>query len=459
MARHPRFPRPPYPSCPPRLALLVLLALAAAAGCRTADSLREALSPPPWERYAAALRDAGLDGSEVGRAWFAAADRALADPPLARPPAEEVLYFDPAAPTAAGWRLELRRGQRLTVAATPQPGLGGRLFVDLFRAPDPATAPGGEPERAGWAGEGEPLELEVRRDGAYLLRLQPELLAGGRWTVRLRVEGSLTFPVEGADAGAIGSTFGDSRDGGRRRHLGVDIFAPRGTPALAAADGLVRAGTNELGGKVVWLYASDLGLTFYYAHLDRQLARTGARVKAGEPVGRVGNTGNARATRPHLHFGIYDDGAVDPFPFLWRPRGGAAPLAVAVEALGHRRRIAGRLVRLRGGPGTDTPIRREMDGGTLVEVRGATAEWYRVGLPDGAAGYVAGRLTEPAERPLARLRAPDGGLLLARPDPAAPAVAALPAGGEVAVLGVFAGFRWVEAAGRRGWLPAALLAG
>jgi hypothetical protein len=100
-----------------------------------------------------------------------------------------------------------------------------------------------------------------------------------------------------------------------------------------------------------------------------------------------------------------------------------------------------------------------MEGDTVVEVRGATAEGYRVGLPDGAAGYVAGRLTEPAERPLARGRAPDGGVLLARPEAAAPAVAALPPGGEVAVLGVFEGFRWVEAAGRRGWLPAALLAG
>jgi murein DD-endopeptidase MepM/ murein hydrolase activator NlpD len=439
--------------------LLGLLALAAAAvACRTADSLREVLSPPPWESYASSLRDAGLDGSEVGRAWFAAAGRALAEPPLARPPADEVLYFDPAAPTAAGWRLELRRGQRLTVAATPQPGLGGRLFVDLFRAPDPGAAPA-EPERAGWAEEGEPLEYAVRRDGAYLVRLQPELLAGGRWTVRLRVEGSLTFPVEGADASAIGSTFGDPRDGGRRRHLGVDIFAPRGTLALAATDGLVRAGTNELGGNVVWLYAADLGLSFYYAHLDRQLARTGARVKAGEPVGRVGNTGNARATRPHLHFGIYAEGAVDPYPYLWRPAGGPPPLAVDADALGSLRRIAGRLVRLRGGPGTDTPIRREMEGDTVVEVRGATAEWYRVGLPDGAAGYVAGRLTEPAERPLARVRAPDGGVLLARPEAAAPAVAALPPGGEVAVLGVFVGFRWVEAAGRRGWLPAALLAG
>ena len=58
--------------------------------------------------------------------------------------------------------------------------------------------------------------------------------------------------------------------------------------------------------------------TLYYAHLDRREVSPGARVRPGDVVGFVGNTGNARATAPHLHFGIYrpGSGAVDPLPFI-----------------------------------------------------------------------------------------------------------------------------------------------
>jgi murein DD-endopeptidase MepM/ murein hydrolase activator NlpD len=56
----------------------------------------------------------------------------------------------------------------------------------------------------------------------------------------------------------------------------------------------------------------------YYAHLDRQAVTPGQRVNAGDLVGWVGNTGNARTTPPHLHFGVYlaAAGAVDPLPFI-----------------------------------------------------------------------------------------------------------------------------------------------
>jgi murein DD-endopeptidase MepM/ murein hydrolase activator NlpD len=54
------------------------------------------------------------------------------------------------------------------------------------------------------------------------------------------------------------------------------------------------------------------GMRLYYAHLDTQLVVPGQFVRAGEPIGTVGNTGNAITTPPHLHFGVY-----------WRQRGGA----------------------------------------------------------------------------------------------------------------------------------------
>jgi peptidoglycan LD-endopeptidase LytH len=113
--------------------------------------------------------------------------------------------------------------------------------------------------------------------------------------------------------------FGDPRDGGRRRHEGVDIFAKRGTPVLSASSGVVtRVGEGGLGGRVVWVWDPARSLLLYYAHLQEQLVSTGTRVRAGEPIGTVGNTGNARTTPPHLHFGIYrrGAGAIDPEAFI-----------------------------------------------------------------------------------------------------------------------------------------------
>src|SRR5690606_12295339 len=120
----------------------------------------------------------------------------------------------------------------------------------------------------------------------------------------------------GRDVTAIASRFGDPRDGGRRRHEGVDILAPRGTPALAAADGVVtRVGRNRLGGRTIWL-ETDSGLRLYYAHLRHQAVREGRRVRAGEVIGRVGSSGNAPRDTPHLHFGVYEGAARDPLPWL-----------------------------------------------------------------------------------------------------------------------------------------------
>jgi murein DD-endopeptidase MepM/ murein hydrolase activator NlpD len=76
-------------------------------------------------------------------------------------------------------------------------------------------------------------------------------------------------------------------------------------------------GTNRLGGNVVWVLRPSRGEAHYYAHLDTQRVRAGTRVKAGDVIGTVGNTGNARSTAPHLHFGIYaGGGAVDPLPYV-----------------------------------------------------------------------------------------------------------------------------------------------
>jgi murein DD-endopeptidase MepM/ murein hydrolase activator NlpD len=54
----------------------------------------------------------------------------------------------------------------------------------------------------------------------------------------------------------------------------------------------------------------------YFAHLETREVERGDQVRAGQQIGTVGNTGNARYTRPHLHFGIYSSGPIDPFHFI-----------------------------------------------------------------------------------------------------------------------------------------------
>jgi len=127
----------------------------------------------------------------------------------------------------------------------------------------------------------------------------------------------LIFPVTGSKS-SIGSVWGDERDGGTRKHEGIDIFSNKGTPVVAISDGYIKAvGTDELGGKVITVQPDDYEWEAYYAHLDQQYVINGQRVKKGQLIGTVGNTGNAKTTPSHLHFGIYtSSGAIDPLPYI-----------------------------------------------------------------------------------------------------------------------------------------------
>ena len=103
-------------------------------------------------------------------------------------------------------------------------------------------------------------------------------------------------------------------------HKGTDIFADRGTPVRAPAEGSVRfVEEGGLGGLSAYVTTSD-GTFYYMTHLNgfnREIA-SGSRVKQGDVVAYVGNTGNAANGSPHLHFEIHPRGgeAVNPKPFL-----------------------------------------------------------------------------------------------------------------------------------------------
>ena len=430
----------------------VLMGLAFGVGCERVASMRDAFrDATAHEQYAQALRDGALGETALARDWRAAAGRALETPLTPRLPFREVGYFDPARPSAVGYRFPAQRGQELRIHVDFAPPDSARLFVDLFRGPADTTQ---SLTHVAGADTNGTLTVDVTRDASYLLRLQPELLRGGRYRLTIRTGASLAvFPVAGADSRAVQSVFGDPREGGAREHHGVDIFAPRGTPVVAVAEGVVgRVGDGGIGGKTVWLRDRD-GRTFYYAHLDSQLVRSGKRVQPGDTLGLVGNTGNARTTPPHLHFGLYLRDPVDPYPYVHEPRTDAPPIAADTSRLGRFGRVAVARANLRGGPTTASPVQRVLPRHTALRLTGSSDNWHRVRLPDGTDGFVAASLLRPANtalRTASFARAP----VRHRPDTTAAVTDRLDRA-AVEVHGRFGRFVLIERPdGRTGWVRA-----
>lgn len=119
----------------------------------------------------------------------------------------------------------------------------------------------------------------------------------------------IVCPVDGSRAFA--DTWGAPRSGGRR-HQGVDIISPGGTPLVAVESGRVQFKTTPLGGNSVWLTGAS-GTRYFYAHLS-DWEGSSRSVSQGEVIGYVGKTGNT--TVNHLHFEIHPGGgpAVNPYP-------------------------------------------------------------------------------------------------------------------------------------------------
>lgn len=262
------------------------------------------------------LRLAGLLDSPLGQQWAGAVERASGQPLQVGDTYRTSDTFEDDRVEARVYQVVLERGELLISQLNRLDNSAGRLYASLER-----RERGGQ----GWSTvadletDGTTKSRVVSSSGDYRIVLQPELFAKVEYSLAIAHGGSLPFPVEGASQRDIGSRFGAPRDGGVRAHHGVDIFAKKGTPVKAVIAGQVRTGTGGIGGNHVWLSGGLLelgGARYYYAHLDSFEIESGDRVKKGEILGYVGNTGNARTTPPHLHFGIYSGGPVDPAPFL-----------------------------------------------------------------------------------------------------------------------------------------------
>jgi murein DD-endopeptidase MepM/ murein hydrolase activator NlpD len=136
----------------------------------------------------------------------------------------------------------------------------------------------------------------------------------------------MIIPVAGADRTALHDMFNEVR--GNRRHEAIDIMAPRGTPVIAADDGVVRKlFTSAAGGLTIYEFDPDQRYCYYYAHLDSYAPglHEGQVLHRRDVLGYVGTTGNAPKDTPHLHFALIRLDAdrrwwkgtyVNPYPLL-----------------------------------------------------------------------------------------------------------------------------------------------
>ncbi|MEX0730322.1 MAG: peptidoglycan DD-metalloendopeptidase family protein [Aquisalimonadaceae bacterium] len=290
---------------------------------------------------------------------------------------------------AAAFRIPVAAGEQLRVALPMVAPAPGDLLGELYRAR------GDRWEPVQNLRHGRPVVMPAAEEQQdYLLLLQPRSSHAVHYRLEISRGGSLPFPVANAGVDRIWSFFGDARANGARLHEGVDVFVDRGTVVHAVVDGYVRTTVNPMGGKVVWLIEAGTGIRYYYAHLDTIAVPHRVRVRQGAVLGTVGNTGNARTTPPHLHFGIYlsPRRAVDPLPYLQPPPERDFLLvdmpATRPPVLGQRQ-VTADWLNLRAGPEKTAEIVGKLrESSTVQVVAAAHGPWKRVQLGDGRAGFV-----------------------------------------------------------------------
>lgn len=408
------------------------------------------LSPSPHASYHEALVRENMQASAAR--WAAEAAASLHAPMEVELPYAERRLLEPGYLQPVTVAVDLQTDQQLNIDITPSPNTRAEVFVDVFAVTNSAA-----PKRiASMPAKEHRLSLSVDYDGTYLVRIQPSHTATGLIDTAISTPARFEFPVDVQHDRAVQSFFGVARDAGRRKHEGIDVFAPRGTPVLSATPGRVtRVGETPRGGKQVWVRHD--GRSFYYAHLDSIAVTSGETVAPGQTLGTVGNTGNARTTPPHLHFGVYKRGrgAIDPLPLVGR--GPSKPLQVArVEPLSPRwMSVAANKLNVRTGPSTRYRTALALTRGELVRVDAVAGDWLRVTTGSGAIGFIARQLTaEPAEVPL---ELNQDRSVASRPHKDAPVIGAFSGGERVTTYGRFGEFTLVKLPGGvQGWTQAAV---
>ena len=219
-------------------------------------------------------------------------------------------------PGLDGPREPSRASRRALLVGTAAVVLGGGVLARRR----PSAAAVGAP----------PASTTIPATGAATASTVPPPIEGAATVAapaeRLGLEPEVLFPIGPDPRCYVLDNFGDARSGGRS-HEGIDILADVGQDVYAVVDGILVGQTDasaSLSGNS-WGLTADDGVYYFFAHLSAfaEGLKVGDRVRRGQVIGYVGDTGNPGPGNYHLHFEVHPGGlraaAVDPLPRLTVP--------------------------------------------------------------------------------------------------------------------------------------------
>jgi peptidoglycan LD-endopeptidase LytH len=360
--------------------------------CTTLHTFVSEHRTSPRATYLRGLEKSHLASTSMVRSWVRAGDVTAHDSIIVKLPFSETGFFASSELQARFYQFEAEDGQVLTLNAVSRSKESAKLFIDVF------TWSEGMWREQHHADSSLNLTYEFSSSSPCLVRIQPELLANMYYSLSLSVTPVLMNPVKGASNQSIRSYWGDARDGGKRKHEGVDIFAPKGTEVIAPTDGVIsNVGYNSLGGKVIWMNDNKRRHAYYFAHLDSQMVKAGMRVSKGETIGLVGNTGNAKRTPSHLHFGVYQKNAKDPASYIRTMEQLVNNLMPDTLFQSIVFRVNQKTSKIYSAPARKSQVRTILGKDNWVKVIGQSNDWYRVVTADHREGFVEKKQLVPAE--------------------------------------------------------------
>lgn len=371
---------------------LLFLSIVIIAGCSQLNKATDLITnPTAKERY---KRDLNIS-EELFHIWEDQLELALGDSIKIETPFLQAGYFRPRSFPVYSFNLELKTGEKLDVVVDLD-STSQLVFMELFQLQNDSLGTFKNISRSEF--NRKTLTYEVETSGMYKVIIQPEINASTPFSIKMITRPVYWFPVAGAKNTNIQSYWGANRDGGRRSHEGIDIFASRGTPVIAVTDGYITsAGERGLGGKQVWIRDRKRNQSLYYAHLDSIAVEDRKNVKVGDTIGFVGNTGNARTTPPHLHFGIYKSyrEAIDPLHFVFQFDDPNFELPGIIPETSNFTTTG--IVNLRELPGTarNSGIIGNLNARDTVTVLGKASDWYHIRTKDRQAAFIHESLIAP----------------------------------------------------------------